>query len=141
MNTRNQKPERLRKRNGEEYPPNTLLHILFGLSRHFRTTGNPTIDFKDAQFAELWVTVDAEMRRIQKKGVGSKKRQAEPITESEEDQLWEKGELEDHIPQTLLNTVVYMVGLYFIIRQLLELRAETRCKKNYLYHYISLFFL
>ena len=74
-----------------------------------------------------------------KKELVPKKRQAEPITESEEDQLWEKGELEDHIPQTLLNTVVYMVGLYFVIRELLELRAETRCKNNYLYHYISFF--
>ena len=50
------------------------------------------------------------------KGLGSKHKQAEPITEEEEEMLWEKRELGDHTPQSLLNTIVYMNGLYFALR-------------------------
>ena len=50
------------------------------------------------------------MKRLQAKGLGSNKRQAEPITEQEEDKLWEIGLLGDHCPQ------VYYNGLYFALR-------------------------
>ena len=43
-------------------------------------------------------------------------KQAEPITEKEEGLLWDNGLLGDHTPQALLNTVVYMIGLYFALR-------------------------
>ena len=56
------------------------------------------------------------MKRLQEKGLGSKHKQAEPITEVEEEILWEKGELGDHTPQSLLNTMVYMNSVYFAQR-------------------------
>ena len=56
------------------------------------------------------------MKRLQEKGLGSKLKQAEPITEKEEEILWEKGELGDHTPQSLLNTMVYMNSVYFALR-------------------------
>ena len=43
--------------------------------------------------------------------VGSKKRQAEVLTEGEE-LLWQKGLLGDVTSQTLVDTMVYMNGLY-----------------------------
>ena len=105
-----------RKKDGKEYPPNTLLHLCVGLFHQLRNSGKPTLDLKDAQFSELRQTLDAEMKRLQKKGIGSKTKQAEPISESEEDKLWEKGELGDHNPRALVNTIVYLVGLYFALR-------------------------
>ena len=106
----------IRKKDGTEYPPNSLLHICLGLFRHLRTTTNPNIDFKDTNFTEFRLTLDAEMKRLQKKGLGTKTKKAEIITEAEEDKLWEKGELGDKNPQALLNTIVYMIGLYFALR-------------------------
>ena len=49
-------------------------------------------------------------------GIGSKKRKAEPLTEEEEELLWRNGLLGDHSPQALLNTMVFMNGLYFVLR-------------------------
>ena len=107
----------VRKKNGSEYPPNTLLHLCTGIVRYLRSNGHPSLDiFKDSAFAEFRSSLDAEMKRLQAKGLGSKQRQAEPITEDEEDLLWEKGLLGDHTPDALLNTVVYMNGLYFALR-------------------------
>ena len=52
---------------------------------------------------------------MQHKSLGSMKRQAEPLTEEEEEVLWEKGLFGDHSPQALLNTMVYMNGVYFTL--------------------------
>ena len=77
----------VRKRGGTEFPPNSLHHNCSGLMRHLRQNGQHTLDFyKDPEFALFHATLDAEMKRLQGKGQGSKKRQAEPI--SGEEQLY-----------------------------------------------------
>ena len=107
----------IRKTNGEEYQPNTLYHIVCGIMRYVRMNLKAGVDFfKDAEFAELRTVIDAEMKRLQAKGLGSHHKQAEPLTVEEEDLLWEKKILGDHNPQTLLNTMIYMNGLYFALR-------------------------
>ena len=45
--------------------------------------------------------------------LGLKRKQAQPLTTKEEEELWNK---KDHNPQALLNTVIFMVGLYFALR-------------------------
>ena len=113
----------VRKKNGDEYPPNSLMHLCCGLVRHLHANGHPNLDiFKDSQFSEFRSTLDAEMKRLQAKGFGTKQKKAEPITETEEDVLWEKGELGEHTPRALLNTIFYMTGLYFALRSGVEHR-------------------
>ena len=56
------------------------------------------------------------MKRLQSKGIGSTHKQAEMLTEEEEEQLWEKNILGDHNPQSLINTMIFMNGLYFALR-------------------------
>ena len=100
----------VRKKNGDLYPPNTLHHIVAGLQRHLRWSGRPIDLFKDFQSA-----LDAELKRIAGKGIGAKKRQAEVITEEEEQRLWEKGLLGEDTPQQLLDTIIFYNGLYFAL--------------------------
>ena len=56
------------------------------------------------------------MKRLQSQGVGSKKRQAEVLTEAEENLLWKEGFLGATSPQTLLDAIVFYNGLYFALR-------------------------
>lgn len=56
-------------------------------------------------------SLDAEMKRLQSKGLGSTHKQAEPLTEDEEELLWEKI-LGGHSPETLLQPMIFMNGLY-----------------------------
>ena len=107
----------VRKKDGTEYPPLTLHHLCSGLQTYLRHNGHPTLDiYKDSVFANLRSTLDAEMKRLRHLGLGSSKKQAEPLTEEEEEVLWRKGLLGEHSPQALLNTMVYMNGIYFALR-------------------------
>ena len=110
-----------RKKDGLEYPPNTLYHLVCGIMRHIRhNCGRPEIDFfKDSRFRS---SLDAEMKRLQSAGIGSVKKQAEPLTIEEEERLWENKILGDHNPKALLNTMMYMTGLYFALRSGVEHR-------------------
>ena len=107
----------MRKKDGTEYPPNTIHHIVCGIMRYLRQNGKPGIDFfKDVEFSDFRLSMDAEMKRLQSQGIGIKRHQAEPLTEVEEELLWQSGQLGDHSPQALLNTIFYMCGIYFALR-------------------------
>ena len=107
----------VRKQDHTEYPPATIHHLCSGIQRHLRANHLPQLDiYSDALFANFRSTLDAEMKRLQQQGLGSKKKKAEPLTDKEEDILWSKGILGDHTPQALLNTMVYCNGIYFALR-------------------------
>ena len=72
--------------------------------------------FKDAPFAEVRMSLDTEMKRLQRCGLGSKRKKAEPITSEEEEVLWQKGILGSSNPQLLVDTMLYMSRLYFALR-------------------------
>ena len=89
-----------------------------GLIRHIRQNGGkPDIDlFQDRAFADFRNTLDAEMKRLKQTGLGSQAKQAEPLTEAEEEILWEKGIIGDHSPQALLNAVFFLNSICFALR-------------------------
>ena len=66
------------KKDGTEYPPNTLYHIVCGLMRHLHQNGMPDVDFfKEKAYTDLRTTLDAEMKRLKLLRIGATKRQAE----------------------------------------------------------------
>ena len=100
-----------REKYGTVYPPNTLHHLVAGLMRHLRQSGKVLHIFRDAKFSEF---SDAKFS-LQSEGVGSRKRQAEVITEEEENLMWEKGLLGDTTPRSLLDSMVFYCGLCFAL--------------------------
>ena len=106
-----------RKKDGTEYPPNSLYHIVTGLMCYLHVNGRPSTDFfKDAEFASFRQTLDTEMKRLKSTGLGSKPKQAEPLSEEDEEKLWQAKVLGEHSPQALLNTMIYINGVYFALR-------------------------
>ena len=105
------------RRDGKAYPPNTLHQLCCGILRYVRET-KPNLDiFKDPEFASFRRTLDAEMKRLKgTPGIRSVPKQAEPISAAEEEILWSKGLLGNHSPQCLVETMVFMAGMYFALR-------------------------
>ena len=91
--------------------------MVSGLRRYLRLSGQPELDFvKNPQFSEFRADLDAEMKALQRSGLGSKQQQAEPLTQEEAEMLWKKGLLGSSNPQTLLDTMMFMNGMYFALR-------------------------
>ena len=108
----------VRKVDGEHYCPSTLYQLCCGLLRHLRNNCNQ-VDvniFEDREFYQFQSTLDAEMKRLNANGKYIEKRQAQSISIADEKYLWEQGLLGEHSPQALLDTMVYLTGLYFALR-------------------------
>ena len=56
------------------------------------------------------------MKKLKSEGIGNTKRQAEPISLEDEEQLWTTGQLGMHTPQALLDTIFYLIGVSFGLR-------------------------
>ena len=105
-----------RRSDGNPYPPNTLYQIYCGLMRFVRDRRPEVNLFKGNSFIGFRRALDGEMKRLRSNGYGVARKQAEPLTIGEENQLWEKGALGDHSPQVLLDTVLLLCGINFALR-------------------------
>ena len=62
------------------------------------------------------------MKRLQSAGIDSKQKQAERLTCTDVDTLWEKTLLGDTTPQSLHDTIISFNGLHFTLRSRQEHR-------------------
>ena len=68
------------------------------------------------QFAQFHCVLDGELKRLNGTGNYIHKKKANVITVEMEEILWEKGLLGDCSPQVLSDTMVYLIGLFFVLR-------------------------
>ena len=101
----------VRKKNCEEYSPNSVYQMVCGLQRQIKKKSLQLI-----YSAPPIQTLDSEMKRLKAKGLGMAVNKAEPISLEEEELLWESGALGDTEAMTLLSTVFYLIGVHFALR-------------------------
>ena len=78
----------VKKRNGEEYEPNTLTSLHKSIDRHLREVGQNTIRIlEDREFEGSRQALDAKRRQLKKRGKGGKPNASEPLSYSDEDRL------------------------------------------------------
>ena len=109
----------VRKKDGTQFPNNSLYSIIAGLQHHRNTNNsvNPKVNFfSDTKYRKITESLDAAMKASSKEGVGNHKKQAQVITLEEEAELWEKGQLGSDTPKQIINTLFYYNGLHFAVR-------------------------
>ena len=80
------------------------------------------MDLNDHQFDGFHKTLDARMKDLTSRGIGVQKKQSDPITQQDEETLWDCGELGTSSSQSLLNTVFYYNCKIFGLRGMDEHR-------------------
>ena len=121
--------EARKKNDGSEYPPKTLYMLVCCFKRFFEVNGKYNINplcLSDMRFGAFCQTLDGEMKRLHKKGLGTKSKQAEPITPDEEALLWAKGELGTHCGRAIQNTVYFYNCKVFGLRSYDE-HLDLKC--------------
>ena len=117
----------VRRVDGNDYTGESLYQMLCGLLRHLRLNGREEIDFfQDVVFKPMLAVLDNKMKSLKCNGIGVTKKQAEPISQAEEGLLWSQGLLGDSSPGVLLDSMIWMCGLFFALRGGTELRDLKR---------------
>ncbi|KAJ8270845.1 hypothetical protein GJAV_G00119940 [Gymnothorax javanicus] len=107
----------VRKKDGCEYPPNSLFQIVMGIQSYIKTVSKRNVEFLQSDvFEEFRQVLDGEMKRLTRKGLGQNVKKAEAISVDEEELLWRCGQLGDRNPRVLVNTLLYLNGKHFGLR-------------------------
>ena len=90
----------IRQKDGKPYTPGSLYQICCGLMHYIRELKPSVNFFTDKDYSNFQRTLDAEMKRLRRDGIGAKVKRVEPISIDEEERLWSMGLLGDGSPQS-----------------------------------------
>ena len=113
----------VRKLDGSLFPGKTLYDIVVCVQMYLETYGFKWKLIDDTDFRELKFTLDNMMKANTASGIRIAVHQAEVLSFSDEDFLWNNGFLGKSTPQKLLNTVVFVLGMSCALRAGKEHRA------------------
>ena len=101
----------VQNKDSEHFPPNTLYSLVMGLQRQLRGAARCINILTDAHSFQVRQVLDSEMQQLRGQVLDTKLKKAEPLTNVDEDVLWQKGALGDHSPQCLLDTLIFYIGM------------------------------
>ena len=113
----------IRKKDGEMYPPNTLLVIMRTIQMLVYKLNLGYSLWVDDEFAVTRKHLKNAMRKSTQSGYQRPKRKFEIVTDQMEKELWQKGFLGVTDPQTLLRTVYFFIVKFFGLRARMEHRG------------------
>ena len=91
----------------------SLYQLCCGLLRSLREANRTEVNIlEDPEFTEFRGVLDGQMKKQNATGRYIEKRKASVISIQMKERLWEKGLLGDHSPRALVDTLVYLNGLY-----------------------------
>ena len=115
-----------RKKNGEEFPPKTLKHIILMIQMYLSSVGLVYEFLEDQCFIGLRNCLDNKMKINAKKGLGRHVRKADPLEPEHLEKLWDGGYLGVDTPRKLSNTILFLLGINFSLHAGGEHRALKR---------------
>ena len=109
----------IRNQRGEEYSHKTVYYAVCGILRYLKDNNvhdKQFLDTADLRFVKFRAVLDAKMKDLVSKGVGTDTKQADPILPDQEETLWLKGVFGGHSSEALQHTVFYYACKVFGLR-------------------------
>ncbi len=105
----------VRKKDGGEYPGETLYQLLICLQFYLEHTGHHWKLINSEEFTAVKFTLDNLMKERAALGLG-KRKSSSPISVSNKNSLWDQGVLGTNSPDTLCDTLLFLLGLHLALR-------------------------
>ena len=108
----------VRRQDKKEYPPNSVYLLLAGLMRHMRENvkiGWNFLDVKDDRFIYLRRTLEAKLKDLSSRGIGSDVKRADAFTKEDEELCWRKRFFGSDSAENLLHTVCFYNSKFFLL--------------------------
>ena len=106
----------LRKTNGKNYEPDCLATMQAALDRYLKEKKYPHSILRDPIFKQSQDVLEGKARQLRIDGLGKKPNATKPITNEEEDLLWESGQLGSDDAEILLQTLWFLTTQHFGLR-------------------------
>ena len=106
----------IRKKDGSEYEPDSLRVMLASLDRHLREKDAAFSIAKDIEFSNSRKVLEGKARLLRQEGFGKRPNAAKALTSQDEELLWSKGVLGSHSPQSLIQTIWFLLTQHFGLR-------------------------
>ena len=105
----------VRRKDGKEYPGKTLYDLVLCVQFYLEQKGIFWKLIDGEEFMRLKFTLDNLMKKRCAERLGGTM-SSDPISFGQEEVLWEKGILGEQSPEQLRNTVLYLLGISFVLR-------------------------
>ena len=102
-----------KKKNGEEYEPDTISSIARSIQRHLDDKNFKFNILKDEAFKMSRGVLKAKRRQLRKEGKGNKPNATVPLTENDVQKFFEENQFGMHNPEALSRTMWYLITLHF----------------------------
>ncbi|XP_033725157.1 uncharacterized protein LOC117315122 [Pecten maximus] len=96
---------KLEKNDGSNYEPDTLTSFHRDIDRYLRENGYLVSILTSDLFSTSRQVLQSRRKELKQKVLGNRPNKAQPVSENEEEMLWECGQLGHDNPHALLNTV------------------------------------
>ena len=108
----------IKRKDGSPYPANSLKHLCAGIQRHMRDVLNrPDVSmFEGIEFHQFRKTLDGKMKELNKLGIGTHTKQAQPLTRDHEEVFWDKGIFNYVESKALQNAIYFYTSKVFALR-------------------------
>ena len=120
----------LRKANGDDYEPDSLRVMFSAIDRHLKSKSYPKSIREDNIFLPCRQVWEGKARKLRSEGKGKRPHRAQSLNAEEEEILWECGQLGTFTPESLTNTVFWLLIHHFGLRgrqQRHDMKMEDFC--------------
>lgn len=106
----------IRKKNGQDYEPNSLAAMQAGLDRHLKEKGYKYSLLTHREFSTSRSVLEGKAKLLREEGRGKRPNKSCSVSKEEVEKLWESRQFGCHSPQALINTLWWLFTLHFGLR-------------------------